>query len=444
MSPKAYQAARRQEEDADEAQNNKGGGGGVDDNHHHHHHFVMVDSKPYFPFLMAHGKDHDSIRQVVAKILQGSFSFSSEDHPVLREDAVKTWPVSVICGGITNQLFRVDLVSSSSSTRSDTTSNGREIVSIPTCILVRIFGAEGMIDRDVETSTYAALAMQGMAPAPYHGRFANGRLEGWLDNMIPLSPQDMADPLLSHKIAIQLARLHSQFSVPSHLQDYYDPQHPSLWTQLEDWTKQAIHTTTTTTNFRTDQDTQRAKTMIAPFLVNLINEIAWLRNDVVPHDAPVAFCHNDVLGANILHNPETGDLRLIDFEYGGVNYRAFDIANHFNEYAGGTLDGNTNYDWFPTQEHQISFLRAYLTESYGNNTWQEDDNETTTTTTPTVVQAWYDQVQAFLLVNHLYWGTWAVNQAAREGCDDFDFLLFAHNRLSRYFECKKAQAYPSS
>lgn len=28
------------------------------------------------------------------------------------------------------------------------------------------------------------------------------------------------------------------------------------------------------------------------------------------------------------------EVRFIDFEYGGINYQAFDIANHFNEYAG--------------------------------------------------------------------------------------------------------------
>ena len=28
----------------------------------------------------------------------------------------------------------------------------------------------------------------------------------------------------------------------------------------------------------------------------------------------------------------------------------FDIANHFNEFAGGTETGETNYDWFPTKE----------------------------------------------------------------------------------------------
>lgn len=29
-----------------------------------------------------------------------------------------------------------------------------------------------------------------------------------------------------------------------------------------------------------------------------------------------------------------GHVRFIDYEYAGYNYQAFDIGNHFNEFAG--------------------------------------------------------------------------------------------------------------
>jgi hypothetical protein len=47
---------------------------------------------------------------------------------------------------------------------------------LPDSILLRVFGGHGMIDRDVENSTYAALDHAGLAPK-YYGRFANGRIE---------------------------------------------------------------------------------------------------------------------------------------------------------------------------------------------------------------------------------------------------------------------------
>ena len=42
----------------------------------------------------------------------------------------------------------------------------------------------------------------------------------------------------------------------------------------------------------------------------------------------------------------TKEVTLIDFEYGGANYRGFDLANHWNEWAGKpapdyTTDTNT-------------------------------------------------------------------------------------------------------
>ena len=58
----------------------------------------------------------------------------------------------------------------------------------------------GMIDRDLETATYCALAESGIAP-PYYGRFANGRIEGWIDNVLPLTLEQLSDPDVSTAIA---------------------------------------------------------------------------------------------------------------------------------------------------------------------------------------------------------------------------------------------------
>merc|ERR1719469_900721 len=48
------------------------------------------------------------------------------------------------------------------------------------------------------------------------------------------------------------------------------------------------------------------------------------------------------------------------------------------------------------------------------------------------LQSLLSEVDCFILVNHLYWGLWAVNQASAEGCDDFDYLLYAANRIGQY------------
>ena len=61
--------------------------------------------------------------------------------------------------------------------------------------------------------------------------------------------------------------------------------------------------------------------------------------------SPVVFSHNDLLGANILQPDHDSELVLIDFEYAEYNYRGFDLANHFNEYAGFECE----YDKYPNK-----------------------------------------------------------------------------------------------
>lgn len=43
-------------------------------------------------------------------------------------------------------------------------------------------------------------------------------------------------------------------------------------------------------------------------------------------------CHNDLLLNNLLYDSKV--VHIIDYEYTAVNYQLFDIANHFNEWAG--------------------------------------------------------------------------------------------------------------
>ncbi len=48
----------------------------------------------------------------------------------------------------------------------------------------------------------------------------------------------------------------------------------------------------------------------------------------------IVYCHNDLLLANIIFYEKNNSVNFIDFEYAGPNYRAYDIANHFCEFAG--------------------------------------------------------------------------------------------------------------
>lgn len=102
-------------------------------------------------------------------------------------------------------------------------------------------------------------------------------------------------------------------------------------------------------------------------LDNLAKEVAWLKEKLSNESygaskassivKDVVFAHQDLLSGNILHNPSWDRVQLIDFEYGGYNFRGFDIANHFCEHCGFDPDYVNAY---PTKDTQLHFFRAYF------------------------------------------------------------------------------------
>ena len=380
---------------------------------------VEVDGRPYLPQTTASPKGP---RRDVAAAVLAVLNFSADD------DALDLLTVEPVTGGLSNTLFRVSgllkackkkATNNSASDQNDcnNTNNHQQGDLKMDAVLVRIFGAEGMIDRDLETSTFAALAREGLAP-PYYGRFATGRLEGWMDGMRPLQVRELSlDPII-RGVAQQVALLHTHFHIPADLQEYY--QTPSMWQQLEEWLNQALQN-----KYQNDHDASRAASLQ---LSTIKDEFEWMRREIIPPTAAVVYCHNDVLAANILYNEKTQSLRLIDFEYGGCNYKSFDLANHWNEYAGGPPNQTVpQYDWLPNQTQQTLFCRTYLETAAG----------TASVVTDQQVETLRREVQAFLLPNHLYWGLWGVNQAATEGCQDYDYMLYGMERFKQYHLCKK-------
>ena len=60
-------------------------------------------------------------------------------------------------------------------------------------------------------------------------------------------------------------------------------------------------------------------------------------------------------------------MQFIDFEYGSYNYRGFDLANHWCEYAG--FEGD--YSRYPDHKQQSKFVKGYL-QQQGKDTTVSD------------------------------------------------------------------------
>jgi Choline/ethanolamine kinase len=445
----------------------------------------FVDGYPYLWQCRVDATDEQSIKDVCVQIF-GQIAAAAEEAETTKmthyeDDDASLLQVQRISGGVTNILFKVSglhnifqTISNNNNNINNTTGASTGVGVLPNDVLVRIFGAEGMIDRDDETYSFSYLAQHGIAP-PYFGRFQNGRLEGWMHDMRALETADLhcddsddggdnaTATLIQAGIARALAQLHAT-NVPTTTttlpfldggdggtkQQDNDQKEPTLWKQLEEWYQQAC----SNVSYKTQNDEQRARDID---LVQYRAELNWLRHDIEqsPH-LRVAFCHNDLLAANILYKSGGNDgndddvptIQLIDFEYGGWNYISFDIANHWNEHAGGPPDSpHPNYDkMLPNAAQRRRFCRAYLLETEKLLLQQQQDaaNAADTSVTEDHVSELVAQVEKFLMPNHLYWGFWAVNQAATEGCDGYDYLEFAKSRLAQYWLCKQEIAQNSS
>ena len=267
---------------------------------------TMVDGRPYLPnfavdildttttasvchaalvtvvhsICIAITKNDDGACDVEDNIIMGSLATAqnsdlkpisiSIDWDSLLQNSTTSLACTKVTGGITNALFRVSgfqalkpAIASAVAKLSEYSGisvNNVDALLDFNSVLVRIFGAEGMIDRDVETSTYAALCDAGIAYR-YLGRFKNGRIEGWLDGFEALTCSDLATGEHCTEIAKEMARLHCMFQLPDgELRDHHygtdvDAVKVGLWDQLNSWMKQAKGYS----EFKTQNDTERVK-----------------------------------------------------------------------------------------------------------------------------------------------------------------------------------------
>ena len=195
--------------------------------------------------------------------------------------------ITPVLGGITNQLFKAEFENHEP-------------------LLVRIFG--GPIDRNVENAVFSGLAAKGVAPS-YLGRFANGRVEGWLKNAEPLKLDQMSDPNLSTKVACEMAKLHT-YTIPSDIINDDNKTlltQPAMWNQLDSWLQQAQETSSNIEyrwgkevgdRFRKLHDTYYSTESGSNSFNRVAVELQQLKQQM-PY-SPTVFAHNDLLAGNIM------------------------------------------------------------------------------------------------------------------------------------------------
>ncbi|XP_048467767.1 ethanolamine kinase 1-like [Rhincodon typus] len=219
-------------------------------------------------------------------------------------------------------------------------------------------------------------------------------------------------PSLCRLIATELARIHC-----IHAHNGCIPK-PNLWVKMRKYMALV------SSEFTPEAKNTRIQKKVPP-LETLEKEMAWMKEYLSELNSPTVLCHNDLLCKNIIYNEKEGWVKFIDYEYSSYNYQAFDIGNHFNEFAGVN---EVDYSLYPDQSLQFQWLRTYLEacKQFTKKGGEVTDNE---------VQLLYVQVNKFSLASHFFWGFWALIQA-KYSTIDFDFLGYSVLRFNQYFKMK--------
>ncbi|KAF0709724.1 hypothetical protein AaE_012788 [Aphanomyces astaci] len=291
-------------------------------------------------------------------------------YPGFRDANADDIVIKIICGGITNRLYRLTWQDKS--------------------VLLRIYGehTEVFIDRDVDNETFAELSRRGFAPM-YHGRFRNGRIEGWVDG-VPLEPHQMGDPKLLPLIATEVGKMHAM--------DMKFPTTPCLWKK--------IHVFEELASLVRFDDPHKQKALASLRLKQIQQRVQWAQT-ILPsaqnghgkqlletfRGSPIAklaaaflqesvFSHNDMLSVLCIHT------------HWGV---------------------------------QVQFYKAYLAAASPAllHSLTQDHH------LDEFVAALHDAGNLYALASHLFWGLWAVVQASNSTIE-FDFLEYARVRLEAF------------
>ncbi|XP_064824624.1 ethanolamine kinase 1-like isoform X1 [Oncorhynchus masou masou] len=306
-------------------------------------------------------------------------------------------------------------------------------------VLVRVYGnkTELIVDRDNELKSFQVLHANGCAPRLYC-TFQNGLCYEFMQGDA-LGTQDVRDPTILRLISREMAHIHA-----IHAHNGCIPK-PNLWIKMRKYfSLVATEFTDQASNTRIQQE--------VPSQAVLEQEMVWMKEHLSKLGSPVVLCHNDLLCKNIIHNSKEGHVRFIDYEYSSYNYQAFDIGNHFNEFAGKkryigcilvmtctvhhilicVCSGMSELDYglYPSREMQLEWLRVYL-QAYKESTKKGEE------VSDRELETLYVQVNKFALASHFFWGFWALIQAKYSSIN-FDFLGYAVLRFNQYFKTKPA------
>lgn len=211
--------------------------------------------------------------------------------------------VDKLTGGISNQIYRIS---------SDNIGS----------ILLRIYGEkmDSLINRNQEINIFKFVSDNNISPKLL-GLIDNGRFEEYIQ----------AKPLDDKMIITYRTQIITKIKKINSLTYQGDLL---CWDRLEKWNQ--IIKDKNLPDYQNDIDKMLEK------FSNLPQDHIFMKQ---------VFCHNDLLPSNILLDNDE-NIHIIDYEYAGINYLGFEIANHVIYY---------DFENIKNQETEVyNFVKEYL------------------------------------------------------------------------------------
>lgn len=289
-----------------------------------------------------------------------------------RQLVVANVSVTRITGALTNSIYKIEY-------------NDPLLGVQPPSLLLRVYGknVDSIIDRESELRILVKLSAKKIGPKLL-GIFTNGRFEQFLEGFITMSKNEIRHPVISQMLGRRMKDLHYKIEMDD--QDRL-LELPVAWIQILKW----LHLFESQILPLYDQH-QIEETLLMPwseFRTLVFTYRGWLfeKYDQDRFTDNYKFCHNDTQYGNLLlrdtfdpkdvtqshtdlpvlvttSSKKDKDLAVIDFEYSGPNFPAYDIADHFSEWMSDYHNLKKPYAIheaaYPSKIDQLNLLKSYV------------------------------------------------------------------------------------
>ena len=283
----------------------------------------------------------------------------------------------------------------------------------PPAVLYRhLEGKENAIlDYGTEKSLFLKLGEESIA-AHCHHYDDTCRIESFYPGRT-LAAEDVYDHATLRKIGEQLHRFHQlkPENLPS--ETFFELLHRK-------WGEQAKEIVVNKRHVFPDNEAQMCEKLEELFSEETIAKV----RRCLPDEEPV-FCHNDTYHGNIMKLNDGGAIKLLDFEFSCLNYRAFDFSNLFAETV--MKHGQDDYPYFHIGEPEYTILElevlinAYLDHSEFGDAAQREREFTSL----------FKSTQSLIMLSD-YMYSMAALPLALEPIQKIRFIPYAFQRFSKF------------